>query len=181
MQGFWRPCACRRRGGRPTTLAELRVVDGQTRRGRCVTAEARAARRRGSSLWTITDCHRSRRTELHSSAGTAADGRVPTIKVGYIRPLAQTVTITRAVGVLPERYRIAGGVLRRLRGAEKGIASSLGRDNRFAISLVIRKVILSPEPVGFQKSATYAEKQFHPALAYSLIKPPRTGRCVIRS
>jgi hypothetical protein len=35
--------------------------------------------------------------------------------------------------------------------------------------------------VGFQKSVTWAEQQFHAARSYSLIKPPRTGRHLIRS
>jgi len=37
------------------------------------------------------------------------------------------------------------------------------------------------EPVGFQKSATYAEQQLYAARSYSLIKPPRIGWRVIRS
>jgi hypothetical protein len=36
-------------------------------------------------------------------------------------------------------------------------------------------------PVGFQKSATCAEQRFHAARSYSLIRPPRTGRRLIRS
>jgi hypothetical protein len=36
-------------------------------------------------------------------------------------------------------------------------------------------------PVGFQKSAAYAEQQLYAVRSYSLIKPPRIGRRVIRS
>jgi hypothetical protein len=36
-------------------------------------------------------------------------------------------------------------------------------------------------PVGFQKSVTAAEQGLHAARSYSLIKPSRTGRHVIRS
>jgi hypothetical protein len=36
-------------------------------------------------------------------------------------------------------------------------------------------------PVGCQKSATAAEQGLHAARSYSLIKPPRTGRRLIRS
>jgi hypothetical protein len=36
-------------------------------------------------------------------------------------------------------------------------------------------------PVGFQKSATAAEQGLHATRSYSLIKPPRTGRHLIRS
>jgi hypothetical protein len=35
-------------------------------------------------------------------------------------------------------------------------------------------------PVGFQKSATYAEQRLYAARSYSLISPPRTGRRVMR-
>jgi putative transposase len=37
------------------------------------------------------------------------------------------------------------------------------------------------DPVGFQKSATAAEQGLHAARSYSLIKPSRTGRHMIRS
>ena len=36
-------------------------------------------------------------------------------------------------------------------------------------------------PVGFQKSVTYGEQRFHAARSYSLIKPYRTGRRLMRS
>jgi hypothetical protein len=39
---------------------------------------------------------------------------------------------------------------------------------------------LSPERVGFQKSATYAERRLYAACSYLLIRPPRTGRRLIR-
>jgi 4-aminobutyrate aminotransferase-like enzyme len=35
-------------------------------------------------------------------------------------------------------------------------------------------------PVGFQNLVTCADQQFHAARSYSLIKPPRTGRHLIR-
>ena len=37
-----------------------------------------------------------------------------------------------------------------------------------------------PPPVGFQKSATYAEQRLHATRSYSLIKPPRIGRRLMR-
>jgi len=43
-----------------------------------------------------------------------------------------------------------------------------------------RRTVPLPAPVEFQNLVTCAEQQFHAARSYSLIKPPRTGRHLIR-
>jgi hypothetical protein len=35
--------------------------------------------------------------------------------------------------------------------------------------------VIAEDPVGFQKSVTYAEQQLHATRSHSLIKPPGTG------
>jgi hypothetical protein len=47
--------------------------------------------------------------------------------------------------------------------------------------VVAAPVSITYLPVGFQKSVTCGEQQFHAARSYSLIKPPSTGRRLMRS
>jgi hypothetical protein len=56
-------------------------------------------------------------------------------------------------------------------------AAPVMMDSRTPTTGLMRSVM----PVGFQKSASCVEQRFHAARSYSLIRPPRTGRRVMRS
>jgi hypothetical protein len=49
------------------------------------------------------------------------------------------------------------------------------------VAVALYPTAVMPQPVGFQNSATGADLGFYAARSYSLMRPPRTGRRLIRS
>jgi len=70
----------------------------------------------------------------------------------------------------------------RLDVAEHGPDPGIGED-RIECGGLVRAAVPDHEldPVGFQNSATNPDLGFYAARSYSLMRPPRTGRCWIRS
>ena len=95
------------------------------------------------------------------------------------------------VDELRRREAAARAEAERLRGQIAELAERLaGVEERLSRLVIAREVVdevldraaseVSPVPVGFQNSATGPELGFYAARSYSLMRPPRTGRRLIR-
>jgi hypothetical protein len=90
-------------------------------------------------------------------------------------PGARQGSVTRVALVLDEVETYLDAMAERERVADTASLRSVLCPE----SLVV--VGAGRRPVGFQKSVAHAEQQLYAARSYSLIKPPRTGRHLIRS